>query len=1032
MTRKVLPILAVFIGSLPGLAVDSTSLAALSSLDPSERKSAAASLGKAGDNATAIVIALANCASKDRVDFVRVSCIQAIGELRGAASATLIVLAEAMVAKDPEVRKAAITTAGKAGKDAYPILSEMSQLLADPDWQVRRLATKALADSTLLAALDELTRALKDSNRQVRQEAAESLGRYIDLKSELQAALLVTAAKDPDYRVRNAAVNALVTSRAENQDLVPVLVSLAIKDPSWEVRDSAVGALAGRKDATDTLISAARDPHRLVRSSAAKAMANLPDSKKKLDVLTALLGDASDEVRYQSALALGGVWSNARQLTGYISRDPSPEQIRQLHALVDSIPSVAKVSGQLSTVMNADPDEYVRGAAAVSLSKLTPILSAARDELRFWNFIIEMAPGEVRPDRLLAPMERHIMEALVRALRDRSEYVRQYAAKSLAGQRDLFKDVEYLIQGGQDTEIGVRTINGSVQEGDALVSALTELSTILTSDGDERVREATALALGAAVPAAASLASVLATKSVKDDKAADAIVVLQSRLTRAEASAMDSLSKALDDSAVSVRANVLSAMVEIRPQNEDIRSRIRLALAANDEDVRFLAVKAVQAMGDKQATALLIARLPDVDKDIRREAVKSLANLGEVGPDAAEAIVALLHDSDPLTRAEAIDALRRVKPTRSDYMALMISGMADTNPSVRKKVLEALRPDEERPPEILKLYGMALKDYDPEVRAAAESGMARYGLQAWPYFSELRSLLKDKNPAVSAGAAQMMGFFGARAVSAVPALTQMLSSPSDSTQRAAARSLGWIGPAASAATIPLTRLLDKESLAADVRVTLGRIGKPAEVILTPLAVSPDSQLRSKAVTALQMIKEENWEREVTVKTLQGQIIKIKVGPRAPLFGLATWCEHSAEFKAMITNTDKKPYFTGYKFAFLFTNEWPDVRVMLKEQMKDSITDAELDARIAQWKRASTGLQTVDPSFLEQLPGPVYFTVPETEVSPSTFPTVLSKSGGFDDDARGWLPMNVNYPKSVMESFAESFSRAMSKQSHRSQ
>jgi hypothetical protein len=147
----------------------------LRSSDGLTRRYAAYALTAMGAPALETLTALA----ADTDDDVRIAAIDALGDMGSPARPTVAVLAEALAAASPWVRRHAAEALGLLGAGAAPALSGLATALADEQPYVRMNAATALARIGPAAAdvVPDLVRALDDDERYTRGWAALALRR---------------------------------------------------------------------------------------------------------------------------------------------------------------------------------------------------------------------------------------------------------------------------------------------------------------------------------------------------------------------------------------------------------------------------------------------------------------------------------------------------------------------------------------------------------------------------------------------------------------------------------------------------------------------------------------------------------------------------------------------------------------------------------------------------------------------------------------------------------------------------------------
>ena len=114
---------------------------------------------------------------------------------------------------------------------------------------------------------------------------------------------------------------------------------------------------------------------------------------------------------------------------------------------------------------------------------------------------------------------------------------------------------------------------------------------------------------------------------------------------------------------------------------------LKKMLSADDVDVRWDAIVALQKEPDDPAIDLLITALADDQYiSVRWRAAEALGKIGS--PRAVEALAALLSDPNFYVREKAAEALGRIGDPGA--VQPLISGLADRDPDVRRRIVRAL------------------------------------------------------------------------------------------------------------------------------------------------------------------------------------------------------------------------------------------------------------------------------------------------------------------------------------------------------
>lgn len=170
----------------------------------------------------------------------------------------------------------------------------------------------------------------------------------------------------------------------------------------------------------------------------------------------------------------------------------------------------------------------------------------------------------------------------------------------------------------------------------------------------------------------------------------------------------------------------------------------------------------------KSAVQHLVAVLKDHDLDVRREAIRTLASLGEQAHYIALTLrIALkasaMRDPDEAVRDEAVQGLIQIGPQTRTPLPALVEGLHDELVAVR--------------------FGAA-------------NALGELGPEARPAVGALIHSLRDANAGVRVEAARALWKIDRRDRIAVPILIEALEGPDEVLRWIAADSLGEIGPEA--------------------------------------------------------------------------------------------------------------------------------------------------------------------------------------------------------------------------------------------
>jgi HEAT repeat protein len=530
--------------------------AALADLDGHVRVFAAEALARIAPEEP-LVLPVLTAALEDDRPAIRNAAVAACVALSPRAGGAVPFLLAAL-AREPEagLRGAMAFALGEIGRDAPvpgSVSKEVAWILArllqhDAEVAVRRWAVRALVPlgSDGRAALPALRVALRDSGQNIPAIAADALARLgpfaIPLFDEalqdeactvresiagylgelgpragptLPTLMGTLREKEPELRASAASALLNIDPKRATREVVPVLSSL-VRQEALHNRQSAILALERlgpqAQDASPALLEALRGGSHYFRVMAAEALGTMrPPSESTTSTLRALLRDERRSVRVVAAQVL---WQTTRQ--GRMVAPVLAEAVR-------------------------DGRDWIGSTAASVLKELGP---EARDLVPHLVVTLQSSKSDCRAHAALALggiglSARAAVPVLDALLRDRDLTVRLHAA--LALERIDLRQQEF-----------VSTIRAALKHKDP-ESRFTAVAFLADRDNGLRV--------GEAVP--------LLTELLEDENArtrAEAADTL-GRFGSAARPAVPALCKALNDTRLSVRTEVVRALYRIDPRH---------------------------------------------------------------------------------------------------------------------------------------------------------------------------------------------------------------------------------------------------------------------------------------------------------------------------------------------------------------------------------------------------------------------------------------------------------------------------------
>lgn len=232
---------------------------------------------------------------------------------------------------------------------------------------------------------------------------------------------------------------------------------------------------------------------------------------------------------------------------------------------------------------------------------------------------------------------------------------------------------------------------------------------------------------------------------------------------------------------------------------------------------RLSIVKIFSQMGE-EALEVLLRCLGDPEREIQREALRALGNLGprassalpelvellsqdslkndlvqtfrKIGPQALSALLGALKENNPYLRKEALWAIGRVGSGNFPGFSRLFDSLRDPHRDVRRQAIMALERLKAPLSMVLPRLIESLKDPDPLVREEVLRTLGRWEPRPTSAIPSMAILLKDKNPSVRSRASWALGRMGREALAP---LIKVLKSSSIAEKEGAVIALGNLG-----------------------------------------------------------------------------------------------------------------------------------------------------------------------------------------------------------------------------------------------
>ncbi len=255
-----------------------------------------------------------------------------------------------------------------------------------------------------------------------------------------------------------------------------------------------------------------------------------------------------------------------------------------------------------------------------------------------------------------------------------------------------------------------------------------------------------------------------------------------------------------------------------------------------------LAMQAIAKLGP-DAVQPLMSSLSNEDNQVRRDAAYTL---GEIGPDAAEAIPLLadaVRNDSPIAQTSA-EALGRIGKEAIPEIKELLGSNVYVHREMAAKALRYIGPDAiDYAEKIAKLLR------DTTIRTDLAYSLASMGPDVLPI---LLQKMHDSYPDIRVGAIEAIGYMGKDAASTEPVLIDALSDIYPQARATAAFSLAYVCPDSRKATVAIAKLLSDEeySVAGDAGHALAKFGDVAVPVLADALGSSNSEVRYHALVAL--------------------------------------------------------------------------------------------------------------------------------------------------------------------------------------
>lgn len=355
----------------------------------------------------------------------------------------------------------------------------------------------------------------------------------------------------------------------------------------------------------------------------------------------------------------------------------------------------------------------------------------------------------------------------------------------------------------RDTSRAVRD-SASRELGSMGSSVVRALRNALSSSNVERQRAAAFAFVWVGSPALPAIREAL------DDTSTTAFLVREALAwgTASDSSALALLDRLVDDSSARVRSAAAGAFGSHAMRGAHVGSHLVALLDDPDPSVRIAAAGELFYIHDsasRAAGALVLARLlDDANQDVRRAAVYTLGNMGDVAAPGIPGIVERMRfDPDTEVRWLSARVLGWLGPQASNAVPALLARLTDTLPTVRLEALGSLGGigisglSSARGDSVIAAIDARLASDDTLTRSTAAQALGSIGVRA---IKELAGALHSSDSVVATIAASALGQMPTEA-SIISPLDGALADRRRVVRDAAADALGGVGEGA----LPLLR-----------------------------------------------------------------------------------------------------------------------------------------------------------------------------------------------------------------------------------
>jgi HEAT repeat protein len=741
------------------------------------------------------------------------------------------VLLKALNEKDAHVRHCVVTALGEIG----PAAKEAGPLLA------RMLGTKA-EDEALCIALGRIGLDAEPNILDIFSEKGVSVWNMSNAFSGGVPDSLPIVARGlvhESRHVRFAADNVCSSPERVSAALVTAIIAALKEQKNAEGRDSAIrclGLMGPRAEAAIPLLTSLLE-HQAEAGEAGAALGRI--GKPALPVLRRILDSGPPAARQGVLRGLHPDWEGALPLV--LARlDDTNEATR--NAAWFSLENFALDLGphlpRLVKHRN-DPDPVISTTVYQVLACLRPRTDETVHLLAL-GLLDEAAVNRDQVDVLLSQLPEIPDVAavvLIRALKDRREFIRLRAVKLLAFSRA-----------------------GNLLVLRALREALDDVEPI--------VRMEAAQSLGHLGPAVRRFHMSHPQTTVEC-----VVPALQARLRDNNDTVRLCVASALCQIGYSTEAAIAEIARRLADPPEMLAPDLPLIITSYHVPLhpRAAAIESLRRSGSRGAIAvpLLVKGLQHEHAWVRGLACESLGALGAVARPAVPALARLLVDSDSYCRRTAIKALATIG---HEAIPILLRALEGKETALKLEICEWARGTQPTTRPLIPAVERLVFEPDGEVRELAIAFLLNAGAQGEPLKKGLVRLLEATSEGEREWACEGLGKFGARAAGTIPQLKLRLLDSSREVRIQAAHTLACVDSQGKKVLLSLLELLKERD--ATIRraavAALGHLGPVAKRVLPQIQTAlkdSSEEVRLEAALSLWRITGKKDESMLTLKNL---------------------------------------------------------------------------------------------------------------------------------------------------------------------